>query len=707
MKEHGPILESRDAPGPYLAIEEIAALTGKSCAAVRKHAEREAVARIDDPNDGRRLLFDLSGFPSWVRARYYERQAVSALAVREYAAPPAKAELQPRLQFAPMTETEEELSKAAPPAILEKHQSYILKWSGILGDCANGTWRRYRGQILDGIKITSNSAFIRWLAKSNGVGNATIRNKLGTLREIQRDPSVPPEGKETAFWETIVPQSPRGLSGYDFFSKAENDWMREKLKAFYLTQAKLSVKRAWELLCLEIGAKQRAVGIEHLYDPPTLRQCRTLLGKINKPARTLAREGEKAYSDRCAPYISRCPPEYVNAIRVTDQRLCNVRLRDGGNRLGRIWAVNFLDVASWRWLGCMFGPLLNSDVVMAAAAMSLERAGVPGAIHMDLGREFIGKRFLGGVFKVRGEVLFRDAIGLWERLGVKVVRAIGRNPQSKIIERWHQALDAFDQEQPGWCGSNPDERPEKLAQEEAAHERWLGTGRGYSPLLGIPEYINRYLDFCERHWNAEHHGKGRYLQGMTPNEAWNTRLPAEGVRTLSREQVDLYTSDHRKVKVARGGQLNLSFHGQTVEYQAPELFELQGEEVEVIISRRSLRRVTVICSVGRVVAEAKPLLGWLPNDREELRQALRCRAALRRAIKRGIAASQALAETASLGDLPAAAAEIAPEVSAAFAAPGPRPEQEISGAEWMSRKRPRFVNERAAAVLATMKEEGT
>ena len=249
---------------------------------------------------------------------------------------------------------------------------------------------------------------------------------------------------------------------------------------------------------------------------------------------TLAREGEKAYSDRCAPYISRRPPAHANDVWVTDQRLCNVRLRDGGNRLGRIWAVNFLDAASWRWLGCMFGPLLNSDVVMAAAAMSLERAGVPHAVHMDLGKEFVGKRFLGGTFTIRGETVFRDTVGLWKRLDVQVIRAIGRNPQSKIIERWRRELDRFDQEMPGWCGSNPDERPEKLNDEEAAHQAWLEKGLGHSPLLGIPEYINRYLDFCDRRWNSEHHGQGKYLQGMTPNQAWNTRLPEEVARAHAR-----------------------------------------------------------------------------------------------------------------------------------------------------------------------------
>jgi hypothetical protein len=711
MNQSGPMTECRETRPLYSSIQEAAKHHEMRYGAFKQYARRNKIIFGRDPKDRRRKLVPLSAYTPVAYSRWLKGQQISSnippkpiLETSQAIGPTAQTgpQLQAFLPFHPESEIGSGLTAAIPSNVPSRYQPYIDKLLAFLPDACNGSWKRYEGYTICGVLVVNRSTFLRGLADLHNVGRSTLYDKRKIVLDCLR------EGKPSEILERLLPKPRPGRTGHTYFDDSENAWACLSLERFYLNQAKLSVSRAWELLCLEIDAKRRAWGPGHSYPKPTVKMCRTFLKKIDLPTLTFAREGEKAYNDRCGPYISRRPPDHANDVWVTDQRECNVRLRDGGNHLGRVWVVNFLDVTSWRWLGAMFGPLVNSDMVMAAAAMSLERAGVPHAVHMDLGKEFTGKRFLGGVFAIRGETLFRDAVGLWERLGVQVIRAIGRNPQSKIIERWHRELDRFDQEMPGWCGSNPGERPEKLACEEAAHFAWLETGRGYSPLLGIPEYINRYLDFCERRWNSEHRGKGRYLQGMTPSEAWNTRLPKD-LRTLTREEVEFYTADHRFLKVARGGQVNLTFHGQTIEYEAPELSKRQDEEVEVIVSRRSIRQVTVIYSVpggkASCAAPAKPLHDWLPENRDELRQALRCRAALKRAVKRGLAAQQALTESTNLRELPAIAAEIAPEVAATFAAPGPRPDQEISGAEWMSRKRSVFANERAAAVLATLDEE--
>jgi hypothetical protein len=436
--------------------------------------------------------------------------------------------------------------------------------------------------------------------------------------------------------------------------------------------------------------------------------CRTALAKIPKPELILARQGEKAYNDKIAPYLSRdYSTLHSNALWVTDQRLVNVRLRAAGERLGRIWLVNFLDVASFKWLGFWFSPILSSEVVMMAAAMALERWGVPGAIHMDLGKEFVAQAFNGSVRRFSGEKLYKDATGLWNRLSVRIVKAIGRNPQTKTIERWHHIIDDFDKRFPGWCGSNPDERPEKLAAEEAQHFAWLDGKAGRSPLIRIEDYVRAFAEWAEAEWNAKHRGRGKILQGATPNEAYNAKRPPEGFQTLTPERVDEETAERRSLKVARGGQVNLSFYGQSVEYIAPELFNLIGQEVEVIRGRRSLRAVTVIYpvagGVASCIARAKPQFHWLsdePEERELMRQAIRCKAAIKRTIKAGIAASNKALVAAN-------------PVELLQASTGPRPDQEIGSVEYlMTRKRPHrerraaiFNDDAAAALIATLKEQ--
>jgi hypothetical protein len=601
------------------------------------------------------------------------------------------------LPFAPPGQTEQALSTAAPPAIPANQRGFIEKWSGIIGDCANGTWKKYRGTVFEGFAIKGSRDFVRALAHQHGIGVSTIYSKLKVLREVQRDPAIPLDRKQVEFWTRLLPKTKPGRSGHTFFHEEENLWMGPKLESFYLTQAKLSAKRSHELLLAEINAKQKAARISHLYQKPTLHQSRTYLSKIDMPTRTLARKGEKAYQNRCAPFISRRNNLRSNQLWVTDQKLYDVRVRDGGERLVRLWGVNVIDVASWRWLGGALGPYLSGDLVMDAYAMALQRAGVPGGVHMDLGKEFTAKRF---ARRMRVALNLEEAEGMWERLGVRIIKAIGRNPQSKTIERWHREIDRWTQELPGWCGNKPSERPEKLAQEEAEHVTWRSTGRGRSPLLKVGDFIGGYFEWAEGRWNAEHRSKGKYLQGRTPNEGWTTRLPEEGLRRLTPPEVDYYTADRRFVKVGRGGQVNLTFYGKTIEYVAPELFTLQGQRVEVLVSRLNPRNVTVNFEIAggwdSCTAVVKPQHDWLPQDRQELKLALRCRAAARRALKRGIEASRALGEAGN----PIELVEVAQErkmFPASFGAPAlpPRPRRE----------KPRFANERAAAVLATMDEE--
>jgi hypothetical protein len=110
------------------------------------------------------------------------------------------------------------------------------------------------------------------------------------------------------------------------------------------------------------------------------------------------------------------------------------------------------------------------------------------------------------------------------------------------------------------------------------------------------------------------------------------------------DELEHHSAEHCFVQVSRGGQVNLTFYGQIVEYIAPELFLQQGERVEVILSRRTFRQVTVIYRVvggtASCVATLKPQLDWLPENRDELRAALRCKAAVHRAIRQGLEASR-------------------------------------------------------------------
>ncbi len=625
-----------------ITADEIARLKGESLNTVQKRLRRGCVPFEKDASDTRRKLYDpacvltASELAHWVTEQ--ETAAPSEQPGPHEITLASSNSLQPVLPFdvSPSYEARQEAVAAIPQRV----RAYIEQEMGIVADCVNGTWKKYLGHTVAGILVLNNDDWRRALAKMNGRSYSFVNNLLGKFRS---------KGKDwKAFAESLVQKPRPGRSGHTFFDREENAWMLGKLYDFYLNQAQHSLRAARDLLLTEIAAKQRAWGIGHIYDRPTLDQCRTALKRISKPVRVMARQGEKVFNDQCGMYISRNPDTLrANDLWVTDQKEVDVRLRDGGEHLGRIWMVNFLDVASDKVLGFAFGPVLSSDMVMMAACMAIERFGVPRAVHMDLGKEFICQAFNGKVRRFSGEALYREASGLWNSLAVGIVKAIGRNPQSKTIERWHANLPAFDRTFPGYCGSSPDSRPEKLATEEAQHLAWLADKEGKAPrtpLITVPQYIRAYINWVENTWNAQARGCGKMRKGMTPTEAFNVKRPADGFRTISMEELDHHSSEHRFVKIARGGQVNLTFFGQLVEYIAPELFLHQGEECEVIISRRTFRQVTVIYPItggtASCVATLKPQLAWLPENRDELRAAMRCKAAVHRAIRQGVKASK-------------------------------------------------------------------
>jgi hypothetical protein len=644
----------------HIRLEEMAQDEGLNPKSLQRQLERKRVISITDPEDSRRRLYSISAMSPSALHKCLKRHADAALGgqPQEKSIVPgpglAIEQCQPVLPFAPPSPSQA-ARDAAVAAIPSAQRVYVDRWMQEISENVNGTWKIYRGKLYNGRMISCRRDFILARTALIDVSVSNYYGKLKIARQVLGDPAVPKPSKWTKIAESLVPRARPGRSGHTYFAdpRPEVAWQFPALRGSYLNQARPSVKAAKKQLLDLIEQKQRAWGMGEFYPRPTLAQCRTALKNISKPELVLGREGEKAFDDQCGKYISRDPNTLrANDLWVTDQRQVDVRLRDGGEHLGRVWMVSFLDVATDKVLGYAFGPILSSEIVMMAATMAIERYGVPRAVHMDLGKEFICKAFNGGVRKFSGEVLYREAQGLWNSLGAKIVKAIGRNPKSKTIERFHREVtEKFDKRFPGYCGSNTDERPEKLAAEEAQHLAWLGGKAERTPLVSIGAYILAFINWAESDWNGAARGRGKMRRGMTPNEAYNVKRPADGFRTISTAELDHASADHRFIKIARGGQINLSFFGQAVEYEAPELFHLQGEQVEAIVSRRTFRQIVILYPIqggtASCVATLKPQLAWLPENREELRTAMRCKAAVHRAVRQGLKASRVALEAAN------------------------------------------------------------
>jgi len=719
----------------YIPLGKAAELEQMPSRRLQKRLQRARIVLMHDVDDGRKKLMPFSALSPGAREAWQKAEISVALQTagqnlqkssRMEDHSQAIDRLQPALQFAPPSPSDA-ARDAAVAAIPHRHRAYVDRWMAETSENVNGTWKLERGKILNDRMISTHRDYVRARAALLDVAVSTYDGKLKIARQILADPAIPKTNKWRVIAESLVPKPRPGRSGHTYFADPTEEvaWQFPALRGFFLNQAQFSVKASHKMLLDMIEKKQRVWGLGHFYPRPTLPQSRTALGKIPLPERILGREGEEAYRNKCSPYIKRYPPEHSGDFCVTDQKVFDILCRDSAWRLGRIWMVNFLDVASWRRLGGAYGPAVSGDMVMEAAAHMLSGGCVPGHAHMDLGREFIGARFNGGIFRISGERLYAEAVGLWRRLGVEPVKAIGGNPQTKIIERWHGCIREFEQMFVTYTGRNPQERPPRLALLEKQAKEFKEGKAPPPPIPTIEQVIAAFEWWCAERWNAGHRSKGRYLQGMTPDEAWNIKRPTAGFRTLTESELEYYTADRRFLKIGRGGQVNLTIYGQTIEYIAPELFLHQGEEAEVLVSRRALDQVTVIYPVvggtESCVARLKDELPWGSESRPEVKVRLRCINSVKGILKRSLrtvdAAEGVLAEapflpTCALLDTLAAQQIVNPRQLFGTSAPAPPPlgHPETSSTEFMGERlglRKRQLTSEEVAEKMREAEEGS
>lgn len=157
--------------------------------------------------------------------------------------------------------------------------------------CSNGTWKSFRGEILGGRTIGSQTDYERWQASQIGVSHWDLRRKTQLYKSISKDASIGGDEKKVfkIFVEAILPKPKSGR--VSIFQRDGNEWLGATLRMFYLNQAKYSVAEAHRMLKNECERKQRIGGLSHFYEIPSLRQCRIYLGAIPKPVLTLARQG--------------------------------------------------------------------------------------------------------------------------------------------------------------------------------------------------------------------------------------------------------------------------------------------------------------------------------------------------------------------------------------------------------------------------------
>ena len=182
----------------------------------------------------------------------------------------------------------------------------------------------------------------------------------------------------------------------------------------------------------------------------------------------LARDGEKALSDKVEPYIKRDASLLdVGDILIADgHKLAFQVINPFTGKPCRATLVGFLDWKSTALVGYEIMLEENTQCIASAlrnAIINLDM--IPKIIYQDNGRAFRAKYFTDD--KGFGELGF---YGLYAKLGIETVFARPYNARSKVIERFFKEFqEGFEKLMPSYVGSSIINKPAYLKRNEKFH----------------------------------------------------------------------------------------------------------------------------------------------------------------------------------------------------------------------------------------------
>ena len=183
----------------------------------------------------------------------------------------------------------------------------------------------------------------------------------------------------------------------------------------------------------------------------------------------LARDGEKALSDKVEPYIKRDASLLdVGDILVADgHKLAFQVINPFTGKPCRATLVGFLDWKSTALVGYEIMLEENTQCIASAlrnAIINLDM--IPKIVYQDNGRAFRAKYFTDD--KGFTELGF---YGLYAKLGIETVFARPYNARSKVIERFFKEFqEGFEKLMPSYVGSSIINKPAYLKRNEKFHK---------------------------------------------------------------------------------------------------------------------------------------------------------------------------------------------------------------------------------------------
>ncbi len=287
-------------------------------------------------------------------------------------------------------------------------------------------------------------------------------------------------------------------------SSIPKDYM-ELFDSLYLQQTKPSIESCFRDVQMEANRNGDVI--------PGIKAFRNYVRNMDKAMCIRAREGQKAFDDKCMPYIERdYSLLHPNQFWVSDHHLWDIFVRvpdnKGGWKLERPWGSYWMDMRTRKIMSSIIrteSP--NSDVVLCSFGLGVEHFGIPNGVRLDNGKDYKARDMFypEGHYIVSEDDERKIFRSLASNLQIDVTYAIPYNAKAKPIERVFNTFEEqLGKKYPSYAGSNAKQRPEDLKELDIMD------------VITLEEFIehhNRYV--YEIYNNAKHSGDA--MGGKSPN----------------------------------------------------------------------------------------------------------------------------------------------------------------------------------------------
>lgn len=447
----------------------------------------------------------------------------------------------------------------------EDERAQVAWWLRILDG-----WEAARST---GCKADADARYIEYVEQTEGV-----RLSYAALQRHAK-------AKASQNWDGLVDGRGKWRAG----TSSIPDLAWQTFLSFWLDQRRFSAAKCYEYT----GMYLQTVG--QPTELPSLSAFRRRIDRdVSVAHQTYGRYGEKAYNDRCAPYLHRYLGDMEsNDWWVGDNHTFDIISRDGSS-LHRLYLTAFLDVRSGIFTGLYVTDKPCSQATLLALRNGIQKYGIPKNVYVDNGREFL-TRDVGGLGH-RQKASTRDQFNpppVFERLGIHMVNALPRNARAKIIERaFLDFKGGISKLFPTYTGGNVLEKPENL--KTAIREGNIPDDKTLKEAV---------IDILEGYFNyRQATGAVPSDRGKLRQQVYNDHLYEQ--RKAGEEDLNLMLMrSSRPQKVGRCG-VTLKIAGHALDYWTPEfLSAMVGKTVYYRYDPDDLRTVRAYDLEDRFLCE--------------------------------------------------------------------------------------------------------